>query len=159
MTDHNLTACLGKQAEDKITGIRGTITMLAQYVAGTPRVMLEAAAQDGSLREIWLDIDRVRINDEQDIEAEIKGKGLTAARITPNMIDAEIVGEEYHVFPGSSLTICCLTLKNGFTVTGESACASPGNFDAEIGRKIAWGNAREKIWPLMGFRLRDQLSA
>ncbi|RWR55087.1 hypothetical protein EOW66_02250 [Sinirhodobacter huangdaonensis] len=121
--------------------------------------MLEAAAQDGSLREIWLDIDRVRINDEQDIEAEIKGKGLTAARITPNMIDAEIVGEEYHVFPGSSLTICCLTLKNGFTVTGESACASPGNFDAEIGRKIAWGNAREKIWPLMGFRLRDQLSA
>jgi hypothetical protein len=64
MNDHNLTACLGKQAEDKITGIRGTITMLAQYVAGTPRVMLEAAAQDGSLRELWLDIDRVRIIDE-----------------------------------------------------------------------------------------------
>ena len=55
--------------------------------------------------------------------------------------------------------MCCLTLKNGFTVTGESACASPENFNAEIGQKIARSNAREKLWPLLGFRLRDQLAA
>jgi len=97
--------------------------------------------------------------DEAAIEAEIKEKGLTAKRITPDMLDAEIVAEDYHVFPGSCLTVCCLTLKNGFTVTGESACASPENFNAEIGQKIARSNAREKLWPLLGFRLRDQLAA
>ena len=96
--------------------------------------------------------------DEAAIEAEIKEKGLTAKRITPKDLDAEIVNTQYHVFDGSCLTVCCLTLRNGFTVTGESACASPDNFNAEIGQKIARSNAREKIWPLLGFRLRDQLA-
>ncbi|KHQ51102.1 Gp49 family protein [Mameliella alba] len=96
--------------------------------------------------------------DEQAIEAEIKGKGLTAKRITPDDLDAEIVRDDYHVFPGSCLTVCCLTLRNGFTVTGESACASPENFNAELGRKIARAKAREKLWPLLGFRLLDQLA-
>jgi hypothetical protein len=97
--------------------------------------------------------------DEAAIEAEIKEKGLTAARITPADLDAEIVSEDYHVFQGSCLTVCCMTLRNGFTVTGESACASPENFNAEIGQKIARANAREKLWPLLGFRLRDRLTA
>ncbi|WP_339636173.1 Gp49 family protein [uncultured Sulfitobacter sp.] len=96
--------------------------------------------------------------DEQAIEAAIKERGLTAQRITPDDLDAEIVGEDYHVFPGTCLTVCCLTLKNGFNVTGESACAIPQNFNAEIGQTIARKNAREKIWPLLGFRLRDQLA-
>lgn len=96
--------------------------------------------------------------DESAIEAEIQKKGLTAKRITPECLDAEIKDDDYYVFPGSCLTVCCLTLKNGFTVTGESACASPENFNAEIGRKIARSNAREKIWPLLGFRLRDELA-
>ena len=56
------------------------------------------------------------------------------------------------------LTFCVLVLQNGFTVTGESACASPENFDAEIGRRIARENAVQKIWPLLGFRLRDKLA-
>jgi len=97
--------------------------------------------------------------DEQSIEAEIQDKGLTAKRITPDMLDAEIAAEDYHVFPGSCLTVCALTLANGFTVTGESACASPENFDAELGQKIARSNARDKLWPLLGFRLRDQIAA
>ena len=97
--------------------------------------------------------------DEETIEAEIQEKGLTAQRITPEDLNAEIVAEDYHVFPGSCLTVCCLTLRNGFTVTGESACASPENFNAELGQKIARANAREKLWPLLGFRLRDQLAA
>ena len=97
--------------------------------------------------------------DELAIEKEIQSKGLTARRITPDMLDAEIAAEDYHVFPGSCLMVCALTLQNGFTVTGESACASPENFNAEIGQKIARSNAREKIWPLLGFRLRDELAA
>lgn len=57
------------------------------------------------------------------------------------------------------LTFCVLVLKNGFTVTGESACASPENFDAEVGRKIARQNAVAKVWPLMGYELRSKLAA
>ena len=55
------------------------------------------------------------------------------------------------------LTFCVLILRNGFTVTGESACASPENFDAELGRKIARQNAVNKIWPLLGFALKQRL--
>jgi hypothetical protein len=95
--------------------------------------------------------------DEHAIETEIQAKGLTAPRITPDALDNEIVGVDFHVFPGSCLTVCALTLRNGFTVIGESACASPDNFDAEIGQKIAMASARVKIWPLLGFRLRDQI--
>ena len=97
------------------------------------------------------------MNDNQ-IEAEIQAKGLNAPRLTPEKIDATIAGEAYHVFPGSNLTVCCLTLRNGFTVTGESACVSPANFDAELGRKIARGHARDKIWALEGYLLRDRLN-
>jgi hypothetical protein len=70
--------------------------------------------------------------DEQAIEAEIQAKGLNAPRLSPEKIDAVITGEDYHVFPGTTLTVCCLKLRNGFTVTGESAAASPENFDVEI---------------------------
>lgn len=97
--------------------------------------------------------------DEQAIEAEIQKKGKTGPRITPDMVDAEIVDEDYHVFPRTQLTVCVLTLKNGFTVTGESACADPANFDADLGRMIARSNARNKIWPYLGFRLKDQIAA
>jgi N4 Gp49/Sf6 Gp66 family protein len=96
---------------------------------------------------------------EQDIEREIQAKGLNAPRITPDRIDATIAGEAYHVFEGSCLTVCRLTLRNGFTVTGESACASPANFNAELGRKIAREHARDKIWALEGYLLREQLQA
>lgn len=107
-----------------------------------------------------------------DIEREIQDKGLTAPRVTPADIEANIdcelsftVGSAADALnvPTSEetrlLTICVLTLKNGFTVTGESACASPENFDAEIGRKIARQNAVAKIWPLMGYELRSKLAA
>lgn len=59
--------------------------------------------------------------------------------------------------PLSLLTFCVLVLRNGFTVTGESACASPENFDADIGKRIARENAKQKIWPLLGFALRERL--
>lgn len=165
---------------------------------------------------------------DQAIEQEIVAKGLTAPRVTPADIEANIVSEHYftaadgagkvsdemvsrflgwkvpqdfypdcyvtfdrekasaphaswpvgtnllhagqaremleHVIATqpthpslSLLTFCVLVLRNGFTVTGESACASPENFDAEIGRKIARQNAVNKIWPLMGYALKQQL--
>lgn len=117
------------------------------------------------------------VSDEMALEAEIQRKGLNAPRITPADIDAQIVDEyfftaEQGAFAGmtppkgsdivnpalSTLTFCVLVLRNGFTVTGESACASPENFDAEIGRKIARDSARQKVWPLEGYRLRSALA-
>ena len=109
------------------------------------------------------------------IEQEIQAKGLTAPRVTPADIEANIDSEHYftaaegaenaesnaggnRIAPALSLlTFCVLVLRNGFTVTGESACASPENFDAEIGRKIARTNAVEKMWPLMGYALKSNL--
>ncbi|MGE4072724.1 MAG: Gp49 family protein [Lysobacterales bacterium] len=116
---------------------------------------------------------------DREIEKKIQAKGLTAPRITPADIKANITSEFY--FTGAQgadgaagyqqdavqgcigydqlrlLTFCVLVLRNGFTVTGESACASPENFDAELGREIARQNAVNKVWPLMGYSLKEQL--
>jgi len=113
---------------------------------------------------------------DQTIEQEIIAKGKTAPRITPDDIEANITSEHYftasQALVGETrgpewqatpkeldlLTFCVLVLQNGFTVTGESACASPENFDAEIGRKVARQNAVQKIWPLMGYELKTKLN-
>ena len=113
------------------------------------------------------------------IEPEIQAKGLNAPRIKPDDIKANIASEHYFTaldgvdghFRGGPeaqgvqnaqalglLTFCVLVLRNGFTVTGESACASPENFDAEIGKRIARENAVAKVWPLMGYELRSRLA-
>ena len=121
------------------------------------------------------------MSDDKTIEQDIQANDLDAPRVTPGDIEAEIAGETYftaadgvlgayrshndvyqgtapHAEPLSLLTFCVLVLRNGFTVTGESACASPENFDAEIGQKVARQNAINKVWPLLGFRLRDRLA-
>lgn len=95
---------------------------------------------------------------EHKIEAELQAKGLNAPRLNPDMIDSTIRSEQYHVFPGTTLTVCALTLRNGFIVVGESAAASPENFDQAIGRKIARENARNKIWSFEGYLLRERLA-
>ena len=97
------------------------------------------------------------MSSEKEIEKEIQEKQLNAPRLTPDLIDAVIKNAQYHVFEGSQLTVCCLTLQNGYTVTGESACASPENFDKELGEKIAYNNARNKIWAIEGYLLKEKL--
>ena len=127
-------------------------------------------------------------SDDNSIEQEIQAKGLTTPRVTPADIEADIASEHYFtaaegvigmftageiangrgVYPDEIgrlkpelglLTFCVLVLRNGFTVTGESACASPENFNAEIGRKVARANAVQKIWPLMGYELRTKIAS
>jgi hypothetical protein len=126
----------------------------------------------------------IEMSTTESIEQEIRAKGANVGpRITPADIEANIASEHYFtaadgmrgVWGDSShllednclrpdsplhlLTFCVLVLRNGFTVTGESACASPENFNAEIGRKIARQNAVAKMWPLMGYELRSRLQA
>lgn len=116
---------------------------------------------------------------DQEIERDIIACGANKApRVTPADIEANIVSEQYFTAaegcaghsrmavlpdgwlePLQLLTFCVLVLRNGFTVTGESACASPENFNADIGRKVARQNAVQKMWPLMGYALREKLEA
>jgi len=122
---------------------------------------------------------------DQAIERAIVSAGANIApRVTPADIEAAIVSEHYFtaregvlgmlaadgVPPGiyeqanaapqplGLLTFCVLVLRNGFTVTGESACASPANFNAEIGRRVARENAITKVWPLLGYALKEKLA-
>lgn len=81
-----------------------------------------------------------------------------APRVMQSDVDAAIVGETYTVLPNGRTTVCQLTLDNGFTVEGLSACVCIENFDAEIGQKIARQNAVSQVWQLLGFRLQDQLA-
>lgn len=123
------------------------------------------------------------MSSDQTIEHEIQAKGLTAPRVTLADIEAAIdaeyffsaldgragamLGDVFHgrevpgncdLTPLHMLTFCVLLLRNGFTVTGESACVSPKNFDVELGRKIARQNAINKVWPLLGYALKERLS-
>ena len=98
------------------------------------------------------------MRNEKEVESEIRGNGLNAPRLNPEHISSVIDDMLYYVFPGTTVTVCCLTLKNGYTVIGESACASPENFDESLGKKIAYDNARNKIWQLEGYLLRQRLS-
>lgn len=97
---------------------------------------------------------------EPEIESAVRGKGLTAPRITPEHLDRLVRDSrrQFHVFPGTTLTVCCLTLPNGYSVTGQSAAACPQNFDRVIGERIALADARDKLWALEGYLLRDRLS-
>lgn len=97
-------------------------------------------------------------NNEQAIERELQSKGAAAPRLTPSQIDAAISHKQYHVFRDTTVTVCCITLRNGYSVIGESAAASPDNFDEQIGRDIAYESARAKIWALEGYLLRERLS-
>lgn len=113
-----------------------------------------------------------------DLEQEIQNKGANVApRITPSHIEDCIASVHFFTAADGTvaalgrddvvsdesmqalklLTICVLVLKNGFTVVGKSACASPENFNAEIGKDVAWRDAKEQIWPLEGYLLKQNL--
>ncbi len=107
-------------------------------------------------------------------ERAIREKGLTAPRVTPGDIEAAIIHVRYlngadhigsfptvdthKIAPLGLLTLAIVVLKNGFTVVGKSACASPENFDRELGEKIALEDAKRQMWPLLGYALREQLA-
>ncbi len=93
--------------------------------------------------------------EEQELEKLIQSKGLIAPRLTPEDIDAVIVGETYTILPSGKVMVCELTLRNGFTVRGESATVSKANFNEEIGQRLSRGNARNKIWELEGYLLQE----
>ncbi|CAB4161043.1 Phage protein (N4 Gp49/phage Sf6 gene 66) family [uncultured Caudovirales phage] len=146
---------------------------MTQYYIGSKQVLAWEQDRDGEPGyAVKYSDDYTSWSPKAVFEKAYLAQGHDPSRITPQLIEDFIVNEHYIVVgeavasgattavlrgPVSGsldlLTICVLTLRNGFTVTGESACVTPANFDAEIGRQIARRNAVEKVWPLLGFLL------
>jgi hypothetical protein len=78
-------------------------------------------------------------------------------QITLDHIYKKIKGEIYVVLPDGRTTICQLTLQNGYTVNGTSACVDAKNFDRDIGRRYAFQDAIRHIWPLEGYLLAEKI--
>ena len=133
---------------DRFKGDENDLGYWVRYADGYQSWSPSEAFEGGYTREL---------SEEEEIELEIQAKDLNAPRLTPKKIDETILGEQYHVFPETTVTVCCLTLRNGFCVIGKSAAASPENFNVDIGMKVARQNARREIWELEGYLLRHQL--
>jgi hypothetical protein len=90
-----------------------------------------------------------------DIEAAIAARfDFRGSDVTLGIpIKQTIVAEQLGI-----LSICILVMRNGFTVIGKSAPASPANFNRELGKQFAYEDAVRQLWPLMGFALRDRLA-
>ena len=99
---------------------------------------------------------------DQAIEAEIQAKGLTAPRVTLDDLNSNITHIEIvkHVSAGGQIMRwAVLTARNGYAVTGRpSVSVSPENDNRELGEQIARDNARNELWPLMGYELRSNLA-
>lgn len=124
------------------------------YISWSPKDVFNRGYNETDTHQVT---QAVQDDDDKAVEQEIQEKGLTAPRVTPEHIKHIDVAGSYYVFPGTTLTVCCLTLRNGFTVLGESACVDPANFNENIGRKIAYANAKNKIWLLEGYLLQQRI--
>jgi len=79
-------------------------------------------------------------------------------KVTKEDVQAKIAGVEYFIMPDGRTTIAHVTLRNGFTVRGESACVNAVNFNKELGEQYALEKAFDKIWELEGYLLAEQLN-
>ena len=77
--------------------------------------------------------------------------------LTEEDIDKKIKDKKFTILEDGKTTICNLYLENGYTVRGEAACVNPANFKKDLGEKIAFENARDKVWVLEGYLLQEKL--
>lgn len=89
-----------------------------------------------------------------DNELDKRLAALPADHVTDELISSRIKHVETLV--SGTMTICILTLDNGFKVTGESACVNAENYDYGVGQRLAYDNAFQKLWPLFGFLLAEK---
>ncbi len=95
---------------------------------------------------------------QKEFDTIVKDRGLDAARIVPQDIEDSIAEIVYWLVPNTTCTVCAVTMRNGFVLIGKSAAASEANFDTEIGERLALDDAKQQMWPLLGYALRNQLS-
>lgn len=94
-------------------------------------------------------------------EAMIQAAGLTAPRLSPAIVQANIAHTEIvkHITHGGQvLRWAVITTLSGFGVVGRpSVSVSPENDNEEIGIKVATENSTAEMWPLMGYELKQRL--
>jgi len=102
---------------------------------------------------------RVEITDVNDaiLSAHYVNIGAANKAVGSHVLSGNLI-RDFDLTNLSTITHCTLILKNGYTVTGESVCVDPKNFKEEIGRSIAYNNARDKIWGLLGFALKSEIT-
>jgi len=89
-----------------------------------------------------------------DLQLSQKLSESPAPRVTKKQIESRIASVSF-VRQFDTVTLCNIKLDNGFSVRGESACVNPENYNKEIGERIAYDNAFDKLWPLFGFLLAE----
>lgn len=78
------------------------------------------------------------------------------SKVTAEALSRRIVSTEYYQWPGKTLTLALITLDNGFTLLGQSACVDPANFDENLGKKYAQQDAFNQLWKLEGYLLAER---
>ena len=89
-------------------------------------------------------------------EVQEKLAASPAPRVTAEYMQSRIKETTFTRF-SETVTICNIELDNGYSVRGESACVSPENYRQDIGEKIAYDAAFNKLWPLFGFLLAEDI--
>lgn len=157
----------GQRAEAEVIHVWSDTCVNLRTAAGyTPASVLVFTGEPGTPAQpsgyYFVPHAKLVVTGDDAIEQEIQAKGLTAPRLSPADLDANIKHVEYvkHVsHAGQVLRWAVITTANGFAVTGRpSASVSPENDDAEVGEKVALANARTELWPLMGYALRAKLA-
>lgn len=81
------------------------------------------------------------------------------SKLSLSDIQSEIMSVDYIDRPfNTTLTICMITLNNGYTVVGHSACINPDDYDMHIGRQVAYKKAEDQIWGLLGYVKRTEMA-
>ena len=92
--------------------------------------------------------------DRESLQAKFLAAGKTNFVTTEN-VDEAIDTFNYHHFPGTTVTVCCITLINGFTIIGQGACVNPDNFDPKLGMELALDDAKQQVYRFLAFRMLD----
>ena len=80
-----------------------------------------------------------------------------APSVTVEEVEAAIKKVTFTILPNNRTTVCQITLDNGFTLEGSTACVSDEKFDKELGEQYSYKRAFEKVWGALGMRLADRL--
>lgn len=78
-------------------------------------------------------------------------------KVTKEMVEEQVVDKTFTLLPSGKKMICELTLKNGFTVTGEAGVVDKENFVQEIGERLSYQRALDNVWPLLGYEMQTKL--
>jgi hypothetical protein len=92
------------------------------------------------------------------VDREAAAVQKTRNRVTLESMIAKIVDEEY-IHPESipHMTICVITVENGYALVGKSAPADHANFDEALGHKFAKEDALRQMWGLEAYLLRERM--